>query len=354
MKRRDVSVFLKFVLLAPCLAALSLGASIVLTDPAPSTLPDRARQWLRQTAISSPSPPRNAPSPPLFGFPVVSVEDAAAVVRDEDFVVGVELKGQCRAYPLNMLSRPDHHVLDDTLGRQPIAVTWCGLCQSPMVYSRRLARRTLTLFVSGGLHGENMVIKDVETGSVWPQMLGEATSGPLAGESLEQIPSVWTDWKTWRTEHPQTSVVKISQTVDYYRHDPAGSSSGWEGRYFSNLQWGFVRGKKAMSWPLKELARHPAVNDSFAGLPLVIVFDRPTATISAFVRRVGDTEATFRLEADGLVDNQTSSVWDPVTGKAIRGTLAGRRLTPVAGIVSHLRAWRTLHPDSEVHTAHPS
>lgn len=352
--RGGVRVFIKTLLIALTLGGLSLGASIVLTDPAPATLPGRARDWLKHISMRARSPQRNAPCEPLLDIPVISAQDAGTEVRDACFVVGVEINGECRAYPLNMLSRPDHHVLDDTLGGQPIAVTWCGLCQSPVVYARRVARKTVTLFVDGRLHGENMVMKDVETGSEWPQMLGEATSGPLAGESLEQLPSVWTDWKTWRTDHPQTTVVKISQTVDYYRHDPPTSTSGWENRYFRNLQWGFVRGNRSLSWPLRELARHPAVNDSFAGLPLVIVFDRATATISAFVRRVGNTEPTFCLEPEGLVDDQTSSIWNPVTGTAIRGALAGRRLTPVAGIVSHLRAWRTLHPDTEIHGVHSS
>ncbi len=75
-----------------------------------------------------------------------------------------------------------------------------------------------------------------------------------------------------------------------------------------------TRGKGAVV-ALKELARHPVVNDSFAGLPLVVIFESRSATISAFERRVGDTEPTFRMEADTLIDDQTRSVWDPVTGR---------------------------------------
>jgi hypothetical protein len=350
MKLQVMSFFLKSAVIGPCLAAIALGASIVLTDRSPLTLPARAQQWLMEHYERPLAPRRNAPGRPLIGFPVISPHDADSEMRDDYFVVGVEWNGECRAYPLNMLSRPDHHVLDDTLGGEPIAVTWCGLCQSPMVYSRRVAHRTVTLFVAGGLHGENMVMRDMETGSEWPQMLGRAISGPLAGESLDQMASVWTDWKTWRTEHPQTTVVDIPQTVDYYRHDSIDSTTGWEQRYFSNLQWGLVRNGKAMSWPLREFARHAAVNDRFAGLPLVIVFDRATATISAFVRRIGNSEPTFRLEAEGLVDDETSTTWDPVSGRAMRGALTGSRLKPVPGVVSHLRAWRTLHPDTEFHS----
>ena len=301
------------------------------------------------TARASP-----APFPPLVDFPVVPARDAAPEVRDEDYVVGVELDGEARAYPLNMLSRPERHVLNDTLGGRPIAVTWCGLCQSPMVYVRQAAGKTLVLFVPGGVFGENMAIQDVETGSRWAQLLGEAMEGPLKGESLEQLPSVWTDWKTWRTEHPGTTVLKLSHTIDYYRHDPDRSGESIERRYLSSLQWGLARGGKALSWPFKELFRQPVVNDSLAGLPLLIYYDAESSTLTAFERRIGDTELTFRKVQDGLTDDRTGSVWDPVTGRAVRGALAGRRLNPVSGVISHLRAWRTFHPESESRTAHPT
>jgi uncharacterized protein DUF3179 len=353
MKPRVVSGLVKFPLIGMGLVVLCVGASVVLTDSAPSTLPGRARRWLADiSAHWFPPPRKNTSFPPVARFPVVSAQAAGPEVRDDYFVVGVELNGESRAYPLNMLSRLDRHVLDDTLGGQPIAVTWCGLCESPVVYSRRVAARTLTFFVSGNLRGENLVMKDVETGSEWPQMLGEAIEGPLEGESLERIPAVWTDWKTWRAEHPETTVVMLVQPVDFHRHDPESSNLSSEREYFSNLQWGFVRAGKALSWPLKDLALDSVVNDSFEGLPIVIVFESRTATISAFERRVDDTEPTFRLETDGIIDDQTRTVWDIVSGRAIRGNLAGRRLTPVPGIVSHVRAWRTLHPDSEVRKAH--
>ena len=339
----------KLPLIVIGLIVLCLGASIVLTDAAPSTLPGYAWRWLADIPARWFPPPRqNTAFPPLVRVPIVTAGAAGPEVRDDYFVVGVELNGESRAYPLNMLSRLDRHVLDDTLGSQPIAVTWCGLCESPVVYSRQVAGRTLTFFVSGKIAGENLVMKDVETGSEWPQMLGEATKGPLEGESLERIPAVWTDWKTWRTEHPETTVVMLVQPVDFHKHDQESSISPSEKEYFSSLQWGLVRGGKALSWPLKELALDPVVNDSFAGLPIVIVYESRTATISAFERRVEETELTFRLEGDGLIVDQAGTVWDLVTGRAIRGKLAGRRLTPIAGIISHVRAWTTLHPDSEI------
>jgi hypothetical protein len=346
---KRVRAIVRLPLIVTALGAASAGACVILSEPAPSTLPRQAWQWLVEASERWSTPAPDEPNCPLVDVPIMTVEAAKREVRDEFFVVGVELNGETRAYPFNMLSRPDHHVVNDTLGGLSIAVTFCGLCQSPIVFSRRVADKTLTLFVSGELFGENMVMQDVETGSNWPQMLGEAVSGPLEGKSLPQIPAVWTDWKTWHRKHPTTTVLRIDQAVDYYRRDAEDSTSGWEKRYFASLQWGLVREGKARSWPLRDLAPNAAVNDTFAGLHLVIVYESRTATITAFERRIGDAELTFRLETDGLVDRQTGSIWDPATGRAVRGTLAGRRLIRVAGVVSHMRAWRSLYPESEVY-----
>ena len=136
------AVFLKASLIAIGVVVLAVGACILLTDSAPSTMPRRTWHWLADLPSMWSYQPRGMENPPLVNIPVMTVDDARSEVRDEDFVVGVELKGETRAYPLNMLSRPDHHVLNDTLGGQPIAVTWCGLCQSPLVYERRLTARS--------------------------------------------------------------------------------------------------------------------------------------------------------------------------------------------------------------------
>ena len=92
-------------------------------------------------------------------------------------------------------------------------------------------------------------------------------------------------------------MLKLSHTIDYYRHDPDRSGESPERRYLSSLQWGLAREGKALSWPLKELFRQPVVNDSLAGLPLLIFFDAESSTLTAFERRVGDTELTFRKVA---------------------------------------------------------
>ena len=52
------------------------------------------------------------------------------------------------------------------------------------------------------------------------------------------------------------------------------------------------------------------------------------------------------FSADGkLIDQETRSVWDATTGRAVTGQLKDRKLRQRVGVVSFRRAWRDFHPD---------
>ena len=48
-------------------------------------------------------------------------------------VIGVTLKGEARAYPIEIIGY--HHQVKDTLGGQPILVTYCTVCRTGRVFS---------------------------------------------------------------------------------------------------------------------------------------------------------------------------------------------------------------------------
>jgi len=41
-----------------------------------------------------------------------------------DLVLGVEINGEARAYPINMLTGPKREIINDKLGGRAIAATW--------------------------------------------------------------------------------------------------------------------------------------------------------------------------------------------------------------------------------------
>lgn len=59
---------------------------------------------------------------PITEFPVLTAEDAK--LDDRELVLGVEIKGQARAYPINMLTGPSREILNDELAGVAIAATW--------------------------------------------------------------------------------------------------------------------------------------------------------------------------------------------------------------------------------------
>lgn len=154
--------------------------------------------------------------PPRDGIPALTRPEAipareATYLRPDDVVVGVELEGEARAYPLRILVW--HEVANDVLGGTPIAVTYCPLCNSVMVFDRRVDGRTLEFGVSGLLYQSNVLLYDRRssggTESLWNQIQMRAVAGPAAraGHALALLPSTMTRWSEWRARHPGTTVL---------------------------------------------------------------------------------------------------------------------------------------------------
>lgn len=124
----------------------------------------------------------------------------------DDEVVAVEAAGEARAYPVRILHY--HEIVNDRLAGDPIAVTWCPLCGSAVVYDREVAGRVLTFGVSGKLADDDLVMYDRETDTEWKQSLGEAIAGELEGESLTVRPAAMTTYGRFREEHPDGVVLQ--------------------------------------------------------------------------------------------------------------------------------------------------
>lgn len=125
--------------------------------------------------------------PPVWDRSVVDSlagKGRAKYLVSGDRVIGVEIGGRTRAYPLILLNW--HEVVNDTLGGAPILVTYNPLCDAAVVYDRRLDGASPALFGhSGLLYNSDALLYDRGSGaggaSLWVQLTGEAVSGPAAG-----------------------------------------------------------------------------------------------------------------------------------------------------------------------------
>lgn len=57
-------------------------------------------------------------------MPIFDAETADESLEPNDLVLGVEINGAARAYPIAIISQPIREVFNDTLGGRAIAATW--------------------------------------------------------------------------------------------------------------------------------------------------------------------------------------------------------------------------------------
>lgn len=150
--------------------------------------------------------------PPKDGIPALTdpkliAAREATYLQPDDRVVGVAIGDVTRAYPLRILDY--HEVINDRMGETPIAVTYCPLCDSAVVFDRRTKLGEREFGVSGLLFNSNVLMYDRggQPESLWSQVMAEGVSGPAARIPLKTLPVELTTWQDWMTRHPQTTVL---------------------------------------------------------------------------------------------------------------------------------------------------
>lgn len=156
---------------------------------------------------------------PSIDAPVfVSIAEADAYLSDDGRGLSVTLGGTTRFYPYQILVW--HEVVNDTLGGVPIAVTYCALCDSGLVYERTIEGRVLDFGVSGEVWNANTILYDRQTDSRWVQLLGRAAAGELEGTELVAVDADVTTWAQWKRSFPssQTLSRETGFVRDYTRN----------------------------------------------------------------------------------------------------------------------------------------
>ncbi|MFQ5773409.1 MAG: DUF3179 domain-containing protein [Kiloniellaceae bacterium] len=148
--------------------------------------------------------------PPKDGIPSIDDPQFVAVAEMRELaptepVIGLEVNGDARAYPLRILTW--HEIVNDVVGGVPVTVTYCPLCNSAVVYDRRLDGKAVEFGTTGKLRNSDLVMYDRDTESWWQQFLGEAIVGQRTGTRLKVIPSRLESWQRFAARHPDGRVL---------------------------------------------------------------------------------------------------------------------------------------------------
>jgi hypothetical protein len=300
---------------------------------------------------------------PAIREPVFAERDYLASF---DRVIGVEIDGDARAYPVRVLNW--HEVVNDVVAGVPIAVTFCPLCGTGVVFDRRVDNATLVFGVSGKLYRANLLMFDELTGSLWAQALGEAIQGPYHGTRLRLVTATLAEWETWKQAHPNTRLL-ARPFPDCSEAPPPGTDPIVIGNckdysynpYTLYLQLAdvpeifganytdTVLPPKAMvlgvevngafvAYPYDTLANESVVNDRVNGVNLLVTFVNNTAR--AYLR--GDR--TFAPAGGILMVDGAGATWNMLTGASV-----AERLSPAKYMPSLWFAWAQFHPETGVY-----
>lgn len=139
---------------------------------------------------------------PSIDAPVFArIAEGLADLAPTEPVVTVSVGGDARAYPLRILIW--HEIVNDTVGGVPLAVTYCPLCNSAIVFDRRVEGEALSFGTTGKLRKSGLIMYDRSTESWWQQYTGEAIVGSMTGARLRAVPARMESAELFAERHPE-------------------------------------------------------------------------------------------------------------------------------------------------------
>ena len=214
------------------------------------------------------------------------------------------------------------------------------------MHDRRVGDRVLTLGNQGALFQRAMTWWDHETDSIWSQPWGAAIKGELRGTRLDLVPAALEPIESWLGRHPDSLILA-----------PGGSS--WSGLIepvgmIDFFVIGVTLGDHASAYRFSDVAAAGVVNDRVGTSPIAVFADAGTGQINVYLASAAtEHHLTFSLRGGHVIDDQTGSTWNPLTGRATRGELMGSQLQRIAFISSYDWAWEDFFPHSRFHVPDP-
>lgn len=299
-------------------------------------------------------------------------------------VMAVEIDGNAKAYPLNVLSI--HEIANDTLAGEPILATFCPLCNAGIVFDRRLNYKgqdyLLDFEVSGMLRKSDMVMADKQTESWWQQLMGEAIVGELAGAELNIIPSLVISVEEFFERYPDGKI--LSKESGSQQAQQAYGKNYYEGyddndgkpynRFFDENSLDDrlppmerivdIRSQGEFKvYPFSTVAEKGVINDEFNGKNVVLFYQpgvvsvldkkeisesKDIGTVTVFNSLLDGKVLIFKKVDNKFIEANTNSVWD-ITGRCVEGKLKGKQLEIEPHGNHFAFAWLAFHPETIIY-----
>jgi len=272
-------------------------------------------------------------------------------------IIGVELNGESKAYPIEIIAY--HHQIRDTLGNQPIMVTYCSVCRTGRVFSPFVNGKYETFRLVGMDH-YNAMFEDESTKSWWQQATGIAIAGKLKGTALKEIPSSQMALNDWTVIHPNTLVLEPDHNFKEEYDSLKGFDEGTvksklekrDSASWKNKSWivGVVLNNKAKAYDWNMLQQKKIIQDLVDNTNLLLTTDSTGRSFFMLNRNMdGSTyHFTYVTSKKCIIDAETHSLWN-ANGSCLEGPLKGKELISMQAYQEFWHSWKNFHPETETY-----
>jgi len=317
--------------------------------------------------------------PPKNGIPAidkprfVKSDNAKKWLKPLEPVIAIKLGSEAKAYPLQILMF--HEIVNDVLNGQAIAVTFCPLCNSSMVFSRKVNGRTLDFGTTGRLRNSDLIMYDRQTESWWQQFTGEGLIGFYTDTELTELTSNIISFQAFQQHYPNGKI--LSRETGFSRQYGKNPYRGYDD--INNTPF-LMRGpidtrlppmERVLSvkisdqqklYPFSTIDDSTIIHDKFNGQPLVIFKtgdiysaldqyniddSKKVSAYSVFSTTLNSKQLHFYFEDKTIKDRETKSEWS-VVGKAVKGKLKGKQLPALSHGIHFAFAWLAFNPNVEI------
>ncbi len=353
--------------------------TILPTEPLPDGAPaefktDFSKHSVPYSEIFSGGPPKDG-IPAIDDPKFVSVTEADAWLKPVEPVILLQIDDDARAYPIQILIW--HEIANDLVGGVPVAVTFCPLCNTAIVFERKIDGRVLDFGTTGRLRYSNLIMYDRQTESWWQQAEGNAIAGEYTGKQLKFLPASIIAWSDFKTNYPDGKVLSRDTGFNrsygrnpYYGYDDVNNPPFlYRGPKTPDVLPPVARvltvdlNLDAVAYPYNVLQDKHVINDTVGGQSIVVMWIAGTASAldqttvaggrdvgaaNVYARELDGQTLTFEFDGTHIIDQETRSGWD-VLGHAINGKLTGKALTPIVAINHFWFSWAAFKPQTRIY-----
>ena len=283
---------------------------------------------------------------------------AATDTTDKNkLVIGVAINGEAKAYPIQIIGY--HHQVRDTIGNTPVMITYCTVCRTGRAFSP-FVNGKIESFRLVGMDHFNAMFEDATTKSWWQQATGISIAGPLKGTALKELPSKQLTLEVWLRQYPNSLIMQpdtlfnkdYKDLANYDKGTIKGSLEKRDSLSWKPKSWivGVIHEHASKAYDWNDLVKKKIIQDSIAGLPILLALEKDTASFHVYDRRVNGSVLHFQpgINNDLLIDQNTNSTWN-MDGLCVDGTLKGQKLVPVQAYNEFWHSWNNFHPNTLVY-----